>query len=143
MIALEHLTKVYGHGRDTIRVLDDLDFRVQAGEIFAVVGASGAGKSTLAQCVALLEEPTSGRVVVNGEELTGLPEHRLRVARRRIGSIFQSPCRSSTWVSPAGPFRPAWRSCSTGSASHTGPAPTRTSCRGASGNGSGSPAPSP
>jgi D-methionine transport system ATP-binding protein len=90
VIALEHLTKVYGHGAEAVRVLQDLDFRVDSGEIFAVVGPSGAGKSTLAQCVALLEQPTSGRVIVNGEELTGLPEHRLRVARRRIGSIFQS-----------------------------------------------------
>jgi ABC-type methionine transport system ATPase subunit len=90
MIALEHLTKVYGHGPDAVRVLDDLEFSVRSGEIFAVVGPSGAGKSTLAQCVALLERPTSGRVVVNGEELTGLPEDRLRVARRRIGTIFQS-----------------------------------------------------
>lgn len=86
VIALEHLSKAYGD----VRVLDDLDLAVRSGEIFAVVGASGAGKSTLAQCVALLERPTSGRVVVNGEELTGLAEDRLRIARRRIGTVFQS-----------------------------------------------------
>lgn len=90
MISLEKLTKVYGHGANATVVLDSLDFSVEPGEIFAVVGPSGAGKSTLAQCVNLLERPTSGSVVVNGENLSQLSEARLRVARRRIGTIFQS-----------------------------------------------------
>lgn len=90
MISIQQLTKVYGHGPDAVTVLDKLDIEVQAGEILAVVGPSGAGKSTLAQCINLLERPTSGRVVVNGEELSGLPESKLRVARRRIGTVFQS-----------------------------------------------------
>jgi ABC-type methionine transport system ATPase subunit len=90
MISLEQLTKVYGHGDTRTVVLDRLDFSVDAGEIFAVVGPSGAGKSTLAQCVNLLERPTSGSVLVNGENLSQLSEKQLRVARRRIGTIFQS-----------------------------------------------------
>lgn len=90
MISLEQLTKVYGHGEQRAVVLDRLDFSVDAGEIFAVVGPSGAGKSTLAQCVNLLERPTSGSVLVNGENLSRLTEKQLRVARRRIGTIFQS-----------------------------------------------------
>jgi D-methionine transport system ATP-binding protein len=90
MISLEQLTKVYGHGASRTVVLDRLDFSVDAGEIFAVVGPSGAGKSTLAQCVNLLERPTSGSVLVNGENLSQLTEKQLRVARRRIGTIFQS-----------------------------------------------------
>jgi D-methionine transport system ATP-binding protein len=90
MISLEQLTKVYGHGAQRTVVLDRLDFSVDAGEIFAVVGPSGAGKSTLAQCVNLLERPTSGSVLVNGENLSQLSERALRVARRRIGTIFQS-----------------------------------------------------
>ncbi|MFC0682215.1 methionine ABC transporter ATP-binding protein [Lysobacter korlensis] len=90
MISIERLTKVYGSGPSATVVLDGLDFRVGTGEIFAVVGPSGAGKSTLAQCVNLLERPTSGSVVVNGENLSQLSERRLRVARRRIGTIFQS-----------------------------------------------------
>jgi D-methionine transport system ATP-binding protein len=90
MISLEQLTKVYGHGASRTVVLDRLDFSVDAGEIFAVVGPSGAGKSTLAQCVNLLERPTSGSVLVNGENLSQLSEKELRVARRRIGTIFQS-----------------------------------------------------
>ncbi|MDF2444572.1 MAG: D-methionine transport system ATP-binding protein [Subtercola sp.] len=90
VIALEKLTKVYGQGPSAVTVLDNLDFSVAAGEIFAVVGPSGAGKSTLAQCVNLLERPTSGSVVVNGENLSSLSEEKLRIARRRIGTIFQS-----------------------------------------------------
>lgn len=90
MISLEQLTKVYGQGDQRTVVLDRLDFSVDAGEIFAVVGPSGAGKSTLAQCVNLLERPTSGSVLVNGENLSQLSEKALRVARRRIGTIFQS-----------------------------------------------------
>jgi ABC-type methionine transport system ATPase subunit len=71
-------------------VLDQVTFRVEAGEILAVVGPSGAGKSTLAQCINLLTPPTSGSVVVNGEDLTTLSARKLRVARRRIGTVFQS-----------------------------------------------------
>lgn len=90
MIRLEQLTKVYGQGADAVTVLDRLDFSVGTGEIFAVVGPSGAGKSTLAACVNLLERPTSGTVVVNGDALSQLSEQELRVARRRIGTVFQS-----------------------------------------------------
>ncbi|RAX50428.1 methionine ABC transporter ATP-binding protein [Arthrobacter sp. AQ5-05] len=90
MISLKNLTKVYGHGDSAVTVLDGLDIEVATGQILAVVGPSGAGKSTLAQCINLLERPTSGQVIVNGEDLARLPERRLRVARRRIGTIFQS-----------------------------------------------------
>jgi D-methionine transport system ATP-binding protein len=90
MISLNQLTKTFGRGSHAVTVLDRLDFQVGTGEIFAIVGPSGAGKSTLAQCINLLERPTSGSVVVNGEELSGLPERRLREARRRIGTVFQS-----------------------------------------------------
>ncbi|MBF4461125.1 MULTISPECIES: methionine ABC transporter ATP-binding protein [unclassified Rathayibacter] len=90
MIRLEQLSKVYGHGDAAVTVLDRLDFSVATGEIFAVVGPSGAGKSTLAACVNLLERPTSGSVIVNGDALSRLSERELRIARRRIGTVFQS-----------------------------------------------------
>ncbi|TPW74150.1 methionine ABC transporter ATP-binding protein [Schumannella soli] len=89
MIRLDQLSKVYGTAPDAVTVLDRLDLAVDTGRVFAVVGPSGAGKSTLAQCVTLLEKPTSGRVVVNGDDLTALGAQDLRVARRRIGTIFQ------------------------------------------------------
>lgn len=90
VIQLTNLTKVYGHGEQRTVVLDDVTFSVEAGEILAVVGPSGAGKSTLAQCINLLTPPTSGSVVVNGEDLTTLSTSKLRVARRRIGTVFQA-----------------------------------------------------
>ena len=90
MIELTDVTKVYGHGEQRTVVLDRINFRVEAGEILAVVGPSGAGKSTLAQCINLLTPPTSGSVVVNGDDLTTLSAAKLRVARRRIGTVFQS-----------------------------------------------------
>ncbi|MGW6034737.1 methionine ABC transporter ATP-binding protein [Gordonia terrae] len=91
MIEVVGLTKVFGVGSpNPTTVLDDVDFTVDAGEIFAVVGPSGAGKSTLARCLNLLERPTSGKVVVNGEDLTALGTSGLRDARRRIGTVFQS-----------------------------------------------------
>jgi ABC-type methionine transport system ATPase subunit len=90
MIQLTDLTKVYGRGSDRHVVLDGINFRVDAGEILAVVGPSGAGKSTLAQCTNLLTPPSSGSVVVNGEDLTTLSDRELRVARRRIGTVFQA-----------------------------------------------------
>src|SRR5262245_59194245 len=90
MIELTDLTKKYGRGTDQTVVLDRINFRVEAGEIFAVVGPSGVGKSTLAQCINMLRRPTSGSVVVNGKNLTTLSSGALRVARRRIGTVFQS-----------------------------------------------------
>lgn len=86
MIEVNDLTKAYG---DTV-VLDSLNFAVDSGEILAVVGPSGAGKSTLAQCINLLERPSSGSVVVNDEDSTRLSHKQLRAARRRIGTVFQS-----------------------------------------------------
>ncbi|WP_010202193.1 methionine ABC transporter ATP-binding protein [Salinibacterium sp. PAMC 21357] len=90
MIRVDKLRKEFGHGFERAVVLDGLDLNVETREISAVVGPSGAGKSTLAQCVTLLERPTSGSVIVNGESLSELSERELRVARRRIGTIFQS-----------------------------------------------------
>lgn len=90
MIRIDQLSKVYEHGGTRSVVLDRLDFEVGPREIAAVVGKSGAGKSTLAQCVTLLERPTSGSVVVDGVDLTAASEKGLRTSRRAIGTIFQS-----------------------------------------------------
>ncbi|MGG4033737.1 methionine ABC transporter ATP-binding protein [Paenibacillus cisolokensis] len=69
--------------------LTDIELTVEKGDIFGVIGHSGAGKSTLLRCVNLLERPTSGKVVVNGKEMTALREKELQQERRRIGMIFQ------------------------------------------------------
>jgi D-methionine transport system ATP-binding protein len=86
MIEITGLTKRYG----SHTVLDNIDFTVEPGSIAAIVGPSGAGKSTLFRCVNLLERPTSGTVRVDGQELTSLSRGELRVARRAIGTVFQS-----------------------------------------------------
>src|SRR4051812_39926890 len=89
MIILERLSKTYGSGAGG-RVLEDISLTVDRGEIAAIVGPSGAGKSTLAKCINLLERPSSGKVSVDGVDLTELRGAALRNARQSIGTIFQN-----------------------------------------------------
>ncbi len=89
MIKLSNITKVFQQGNRTIQALNDVSLHVPAGQIYGVIGASGAGKSTLIRCVNLLERPTQGSVLVDGQELTKLSEAELTKARRQIGMIFQ------------------------------------------------------
>lgn len=90
MLVLEGIRKVYGEGGDNpVEALKDINLEVKKGEIFGVVGYSGAGKSSLIRCVNLLEKPTSGKVIVNGKDLTKLQPKELRAERKKIGMIFQ------------------------------------------------------
>ncbi|PIE46071.1 MAG: DL-methionine transporter ATP-binding subunit [Gammaproteobacteria bacterium] len=89
MIKLENLTKSFSHKGRQVNALDNINLHIAKGEIFGVVGQSGAGKSTLVRCVNLLEKPTAGRVVVDGQTLTGLPDRELLKARHEMGMIFQ------------------------------------------------------
>lgn len=89
MIRLEHVTKTFGSGADEVHALHDISLEIEKGQIYGVVGASGAGKSTLIRCVNRLEEPDSGKVWVDGEEITALQSEGLRQARRKMGMIFQ------------------------------------------------------
>lgn len=86
MLKISKLVKRYGKEEP---VLKDLDLEVESESIVAIIGASGAGKSTLLRCINRLVEPTSGRIELNGVELTALHGRELRSARRRIGMIFQ------------------------------------------------------
>jgi ABC-type methionine transport system ATPase subunit len=90
MIELTELTKVYGKGETRHAALNGVSLSVQRGEIAAVIGPSGAGKSTLARCINMLDRPTSGRVLLDGKDLTALRERHLREARRSIGTVFQA-----------------------------------------------------
>ncbi|MDT0166249.1 methionine ABC transporter ATP-binding protein [Actinotalea sp. AC32] len=89
MIELSDLRKVYPGPAGDVVALDGIDLVVERGAVHGVVGRSGAGKSTLIRCLTGLERPTSGRVVVDGTDISALPEQRLRAARRRMGMVFQ------------------------------------------------------
>ena len=89
MIQVENLVKVFGAAPNEVRALDDVNLTVERGEILAVVGQSGAGKSTLVRCLTLLEQPSSGKIIVGGRIVTDLPAGELRQARRAIGQVFQ------------------------------------------------------
>ena len=91
IIRFRDATKVF-HGRrrgGEVRAVDGVTLDIAAGEIFGVIGYSGAGKSTLVRLINALEATTSGSVLVDGTELAGLPEARLRHVRAGIGMIFQ------------------------------------------------------
>ncbi|MBT9185457.1 methionine ABC transporter ATP-binding protein MetN [Pectobacterium punjabense] len=89
MIELSNITKVFQQNGRAITALSDVSLHVPTGQIYGVIGASGAGKSTLIRCVNLLERPTEGKVLVDGQELTQLSDSQLTRARRQIGMIFQ------------------------------------------------------
>ena len=90
MIELRDVTKVYTRkGADPVTALDGLSLSVEAGSIHGIVGESGAGKSTLIRCLTALERPTSGSILVAGQDLTTLRNQDLRTARRSIGMVFQ------------------------------------------------------
>ncbi len=89
MIQVENLVKVFGAAPNEVRALDDVNLSVERGEILAVVGQSGAGKSTLVRCLTLLEQPSSGKIIVGGRVVTDLLAGELRQARRAIGQVFQ------------------------------------------------------
>src|SRR3569623_1565052 len=86
MLQIEHLTKVYPGG---VRGLDDVSLTVHDGEFVVLIGLSGSGKSTLLRCINRLVEPTSGRVLLDGDEVTAANTGDLRKMRRSIGMIFQ------------------------------------------------------
>ena len=85
------LTKVYGAEQAQVRALDGVDVDLQRGEFTAIMGPSGSGKSTLMHCLAALDTPTSGEVVVDGTALGGLKDKDLTTLRReKVGFVFQA-----------------------------------------------------
>lgn len=89
MIQLNNIFKTFRLKGRSVDALSGVTLHVPKGKIFGVIGASGAGKSTLIRCVNLLEVPTSGEVLVDGQSLTKLSRTELGRARRNIGMIFQ------------------------------------------------------
>jgi putative ABC transport system ATP-binding protein len=90
IVETEALRKVYGDGETQVCALDGVDLTMEPGEFIAVMGPSGCGKSTLLNMVGGLDRPTSGRVSVDGADLTTLSDDKLtELRRRRIGFVFQ------------------------------------------------------
>lgn len=87
MIVVEGVSKTYADGQPA--ALDNVSLQIADGSIFGIVGRSGAGKSTLLRCLNLLERPTAGRILMDGQDLTQLSDKQLREQRQRIGMIFQ------------------------------------------------------
>lgn len=90
ILSVEGLTKIYGSGDTAVTALDHVSFTVEKGEFVAIVGASGSGKSTLMNLIGGIDGPTSGRVVIDGQELYAMNESARAIFRRRnIGMVFQ------------------------------------------------------
>lgn len=89
MIQLKNISKQFEVKGKKITALDNVNLEVPKGTIYGVIGASGAGKSTLIRCVNLLERPTMGQVIVDGQDLTAMSDKELISARRNIAMIFQ------------------------------------------------------
>nr|WP_242516766.1 methionine ABC transporter ATP-binding protein [Corynebacterium mendelii] len=83
------MTKVFGSGDSAVTALDDITLTVEPGEILGVIGYSGAGKSTLVRMINGLDTPTSGQLLLDGTDVVGMPEKKIRSLRRNIGMIFQ------------------------------------------------------
>lgn len=96
MISIQHVSKTFspvGHrGADAtaVHALNDINLEIADGDIFGIIGMSGAGKSTLVRTINLLERPTEGRIVVDGQDVTQLAGADLRAYRRRVAMIFQN-----------------------------------------------------
>jgi putative ABC transport system ATP-binding protein len=91
MILLKNVTKTVTSGADDLTILDDVSFEITDGQFVAVTGASGSGKSTLLGLIAGLDAPSSGQIVVDGDEVTAMSEDALaRLRSEKIGFIFQS-----------------------------------------------------
>ena len=90
MIELKHVSKKYDSGANGgVDALKDVSLTIEDGDIYGIIGMSGAGKSTLVRCINLLERPTEGEIIVDGQRLDTMTPSQLRAARRNITMIFQ------------------------------------------------------
>ena len=90
ILKVENLTKTYGSGENLVHAADDVSFSVEKGEFVAIVGASGSGKSTLLHLIGGVDRPTSGKIFVDGNDISKMNDDKLAVFRRRqVGIVYQ------------------------------------------------------
>lgn len=90
ILKVENLTKTYGSGENLVHAVDDVSFSVEKGEFVAIVGASGSGKSTLLHLIGSVDRPTSGKIFVDGNDISKMNDDKLAVFRRRqVGIVYQ------------------------------------------------------
>ena len=90
ILEVKNLTKIYGHDENQVVALDHVSFTIEKGEFIAIVGSSGSGKSTLLHLIGGVDKPTSGEVIVNGQNVYKKNENELAIFRRReVGLIYQ------------------------------------------------------
>lgn len=90
ILKVENLIKTYGSGENLVNAVDDVSFSVEKGEFVAIVGASGSGKSTLLHLIGGVDCPTSGKIFVDGNDISKMNDDKLAVFRRRqVGIVYQ------------------------------------------------------
>ena len=89
MIELKHVSKTFDSDSGGVDALKDVSLTIEDGDIYGIIGMSGAGKSTLVRCINLLERPTLGQILIDGQDVTSLDGKALLQLRRKIGMIFQ------------------------------------------------------
>lgn len=89
MIELKNISKTFETSDGNVHALKDVNLTINDGEIYGIIGMSGAGKSTLVRCINMLERPTNGEVIINGENIGKLSDKQLRSKRRKMTMIFQ------------------------------------------------------
>lgn len=90
MIEIKDLQKTFKVDGEDFNALSDVNLKINDGDIYGIIGMSGAGKSTLVRCINMLERPTKGAVLINGEDMGSLTDAQLRKVRRKVTMIFQS-----------------------------------------------------
>ena len=89
MIEIKDLTKEFQTADGTVEALRNVNLNIQDGDIYGIIGMSGAGKSTLVRCINMLERPTKGQVLIDGQDIAQLSDKELRAVRRDVTMIFQ------------------------------------------------------